>query len=82
VIEPHGHWDGTREFTTGGFPAIRDVRVLAANDEGTVVRIAGERGLEWTLLISNRPAVAGGAHRVEAGGEVFAWEGNAVLLRK
>jgi hypothetical protein len=82
VIEPHGHWDGTREFTTGGFPAIRDVRVLAANDEGTVVRIAGERGLEWTVLISNRPAVAGGAHRVEAGGEVFAWEGNAVLRRK
>ncbi len=82
VIEPHGHWDATREFTTGSFPAIREVRVLAANDEGTVVRVAGGQGLEWTLLISNRPADVAGPHRVEAGGEIYTWEGNAVLRRK
>lgn len=82
VIEPHGVWDGTREFTSGGFPSIRDVRVLAATDDGTVVRIVGEKALEWTLLLSNRPGGAGGAHRVEAAGETFSWEGNAVLQRK
>ena len=82
VIEPHGIWDGTREFTAGGSPRIRDVRVIAATDEGTVVRIRGENDLEWTLLLSNRAAGAGGAHRIEAAGEVFAWDGNAVLRRK
>jgi hypothetical protein len=82
VIEPHGIWDGTREFTSGGFPFIRDVRVLAATDDGTVVRIVGGKALEWTLLVSNRPSGTGGAHRIEAAGEIFAWEGNAVLLRK
>jgi oligo-alginate lyase len=82
VLEPHGAWDGTREFTTGGFPAIKSVEVVAATDEGTVVKIAGEGGLAWTLCLSNRPAGAGGAHRVEAAGEVYRWEGNAVLRRQ
>lgn len=82
VIEPHGIWDGTREFTAGGFPAVRAVQVLAATDEGTVVRIRGEKELEWTLLISNRADGNGGPHRVETAGEVFSWEGNAVLRRK
>lgn len=79
VIEPHGQWDGRLETTSGGSPRIRDVRVLAATDEGTVVEVAGEGGLAWTLLISNRPAGLGGPHRIEAGGTVFAWDGNAVL---
>lgn len=82
VIEPHGKWDGTRETTSGGFPTIHDVRVLAATDDGTVVKVSGKGGLEWTVHISNRPAGQGGAHRIEANGEVFTWEGNAVLQRK
>lgn len=81
VIEPHGIWDGTREFTAGGSPSVREVRVLAATDEGTVVRVRGEQELAWTLMISNRPSGAGGPHRVEAAGEVFTWEGHAVLQR-
>jgi hypothetical protein len=82
VIEPHGQWDGTDETTSGGFPVIDAVRVLAATETGTVVRVSGKSGLEWTLLISNRPVGQGGAHRLEAGGEVFSWDGNAVLQRK
>jgi hypothetical protein len=80
VLEPHGAWDGTREFTTGGFPSIKSVEVLAATDDGTVVKIAGEGGLAWTLCISNRTdGVA--AHRVEANGQVYTWDGNAILRR-
>jgi hypothetical protein len=82
VIEPHGKWDGTRESTTGGFPSIHDVQVVAATDEGTVVKVTGEGGLAWTLLISNRAAGGNDAHRIEANGEVFAWTGNAALQRK
>jgi oligo-alginate lyase len=82
VIEPHGLWDGNREVTFGGFPTVETVRVLAATDEGTVVSITGRGGLNWTLLISNRPAGTGGQHRVEAGGVVYAWEGNAELRRQ
>ena len=82
AIEPHGRWDGVTESTAGGFPKIREVRVVVANDEGTVVKVTGEGGLDWTLLISNQPTNKGGTHRIKAGGEVFTWEGNAVLQRK
>jgi oligo-alginate lyase len=81
VIEPHGRWDGVREQTFGGEPTIRSVSVLAATDEGSVVRITGEGGLVWTLMIANaQPAVAGG-HKVTAGNDTFTWEGNAALQR-
>ncbi len=81
VLEPHGIWDGTKEFTSGGFPNIERVTVVAASDEGTVVTIAGKGGLAWTLLIANR-ADPDGRHRVEAGGETFEWSGGAKLIRK
>lgn len=82
AIEPHGKWDGTREVTSGGFPSLQAVRVLAATDEGTAVRVSGQDGLEWTLLISNQPTGQNGAHRLEAQGEVFTWTGSAALQRK
>lgn len=81
VLEPHGIWDGTKEYTSGGFPSIQSVQVVAANDEGTVVKVAGKDGLAWTILISNRADSATAEHRIEAGGEVFTWKGNAALRR-
>ena len=82
VLEPHGVWDGTKEFTTGGFPNVESVQVIAATDEGTVVKVAGKDGLAWTILISNRPENATAEHRIEAGGEVFTWKGNAEIARE
>lgn len=81
VLEPHGEWDGTAEFTTGGFPAIKSVRVLASTDEGTVVSISGDHGLAWTLMITNRDADAKTTHRIDADGQTYAWTGNAALRR-
>ena len=82
VIEPHGFWDGTKEYTAGGFPNITSVQVAVATPEGTVVKVAGKDGLAWTILISNRPDNTTAEHRIEAGGEVFTWKGNATLIRK
>ena len=81
VLEPHGIWDGTKEYTSGGFPNIQSVQVVAATDEGTVVKVAGKDGLAWTILISNRPDNATAEHRIEAGGEVYAWKGNVEMRR-
>ena len=80
VIEPHGRWDATREITAGGASIVRSVQVIAATAEGTVVRITGEDGLRWTLLVSNRTDQTK-SHRVEAEGETFAWDGDAVLRK-
>lgn len=81
VLEPHGVWDGTKEFTTGGFPTIKSVRVLAATEEGTVVAIDGANGLAWTLMITNRAADAKAEHRIEADGKTYTWTGNVALRR-
>lgn len=81
VIEPHGSWDATREITTGGASVVRSVQVLASTDEGTAVRITGDGGLDWTLLISNRTDQIK-THRIEAHGQTFEWEGDAVLRKK
>ena len=82
AIEPHGRWDGMRESTAGGEPNIRSVRVLAATAEGTVVRITGEKKLEWTLMIANRASAPDTKHTVKAGDETFTWEGNVSLVKK
>lgn len=82
VVEPHGVWDGTKEFTAGGAPSIKSVRVLAATDEGTVVAIEGADGLAWTLSLTNRPSDPRAEHRLEAGGETYTWTGDAVLRRR
>jgi hypothetical protein len=81
VIEPHGVWDGTKEFTEGGFPSVQSVRVVASTDEGTVVAITGKAKLAWTLLITNRASDANATHRVEADGKTYTWTGDAVLRR-
>jgi len=81
VIEPHGIWDPTAEFTAGNFPAIREVKVLASTDEGTVVRIEGSGDLAWTLMISNRESPVG-PHSIEADGKTFIWDGPSALSKE
>ena len=82
AIEPHGRWNGVSENTHGGEPVIRSVCVLAASDEGTVVRIAGDKGLEWTLMIANAAPTAVVKHSVSAGAETFTWEGHVALRKR
>ncbi len=81
AIEPHGHWDGMRESTSGGEPNIRAVQVLASTADGTVVRITGKKKLEWTLMIANSTSTSAAKHSVNAGDETFTWEGNASLVK-
>lgn len=81
VLEPHGVWDGTQEFTTGGFPSITSVRVLASTDEGTVIAINGVHGLAWTLMLTHRAADSAATHRLVAAGKTYEWTGNAALRR-
>lgn len=80
VIEPHGRWDGVKEQTSGGEATIRSVQVLASGPEGTAVRIQGEGGLEWTLLVA--PTSGGdGRHQLTAADKTYTWDGNVALQK-
>jgi oligo-alginate lyase len=79
VIEPHGEWDTVKEQTSGAEPTIHDVRVVAVSEAGAVVKIGGDHGLDWTLLVASDTAVP--HHRVVAEHETYEWDGFAVLRR-
>lgn len=81
VIEPHGKFDGTREFSEGATGIVSSVRVLAANDEGTVVEITGANGLKWTFAVTNGVASDTAQHRINAGGVNYEWKGNYSLVK-
>ena len=79
VIEPHGFFSESQERSVEATGRIKDVTVLASGDEGSVVRITGQDGLQWTVMVSNGPASSTARHTVAAGGERFEWVGNAVV---
>jgi hypothetical protein len=81
VIEPHGDWNPTAEYTVGNFPTVQEVEVLASSDEGSVVRVSGKDGLALTLMISNR-IDPNGHHLIAVNDTSFEWDGPASLSRK
>jgi hypothetical protein len=82
AIEPHGSFDGSKESTSGSSPIIRSVTVLASTKEGTVVRVIGERKIQWTVLIANDSPDPATKHSVKAGEETFSWDGPAKIIKK
>ncbi|MDX2187341.1 MAG: heparinase II/III family protein [Opitutaceae bacterium] len=82
VIEPHGYRDAIRETNLGAFPSVQQVEILAATDEGTVVRVTGHGALTLILCLSNRASGWEGPHRIETRSEVFEWSGPACLIRR
>jgi hypothetical protein len=76
VIEPHGFFSEAAELSQEARGRITDVRVIASDDDGSVIRISGADSLQWTVMVSNGPSSATASHRMVAGGETFAWTGN------
>src|SRR5262249_52401757 len=72
AIEPHGFFSELEERSADARGVIRDVRVVASTNDGTVVRIAGDKGLEWIVMVNNGPASATAVHRVGT----YEWTGN------
>jgi hypothetical protein len=81
VIEPHGRFDGTREFSEGATGVITDVRVLASTDEATIVEVLGANGLKWAFAVVNGQANEATAHSVNVNGTKYEWKGNYALLK-
>jgi len=82
AIEPHGSFDGAKESTSGSYPVIRSVTVLASTEEGTVVRITGERKIQWMVLIANNSPDPSTKHSMKAGEETISWVGPAKIIKQ
>jgi hypothetical protein len=75
VIEPHGEFDPTLEFTKDSYSTIEKVAVVYDNEDYTIVKISGKKGINWTLMISNKNADKNREHKVESDGVKYKWRG-------
>jgi len=81
VVEPHGNFDGVKEFTAGAKGMIDEINVILSNDEYTVIEIKGKQKLNWMLMINNGEPSDLAIHSLEIQGKKFEWVGNYNLLK-
>jgi hypothetical protein len=72
AIEPHGFFDEPAERSEQARPRLRSVRVLGSSDEGSVVEVSGDSGIQWVVMVSNGAASTASVHRVGS----YQWTGN------
>ena len=82
VLEPHGQWDGTKEFSIGASPRVESVNVLASTDEGTVIQIKGKDNLRWVFMTANGSPSDTAQHYISSNGVKYSWKGNALLQKQ
>ncbi|HEX9615083.1 MAG TPA: heparinase II/III family protein, partial [Bacteroidota bacterium] len=80
VIEPHGMWDGTKEFSSGARPAVSAVRVLSSDDEITAVAVEGS-GMTWLFFMTNRSSDEQREHAYVHQGSRYSWKGDSHLVK-
>lgn len=76
VIEPHGLWDGTIEISRDASSSVQDVTVLAATEQGTVVKVQRTSGASYIVMVNNGRASQTERHVVSVGGTEYVWTGN------
>jgi hypothetical protein len=81
ALEPHGAWDGVREYSAGARGVIEAISVIGSNDEATVVQIKGKENIDWTIMISNTKTDNARKHSVEFQGKKYEWTGNYQLVK-
>ena len=81
VLEPHGAWDGTREYSENARSSIKAVNVMATDNDATAVEILGVSGWKWLLLIANGEASDSGKHTIVVNGKTYSWTGNACMVK-
>jgi hypothetical protein len=81
VLEPHGEFDESREYSRNASGIVNSVSVLASTDEGTVVEIMGKNDLKWIFMVSNRPDATNASHTISVFGKTYTWTGNASMKK-
>ena len=82
AIEAHGKLYLYIEYTRNNFPSLKSVNVLAATEEGSVVRVAHKNGKTWTIMLTNRASDPSAKHRIDANGQTYARTGDSALARE
>jgi len=81
IIEPHGDFDPTLEYSFNSYSTFEELDVLTENDELTVVNIKGKNNLEWMLFIVNNNSSSDTGHNYSVKGKNYEWKGPINLVK-
>ncbi|MFC2084541.1 alginate lyase family protein [Bacteroidota bacterium] len=81
VIEPHGIFDPTQEFTKDSYSTFKDIKVKYNDENYTLVNLTGEKNIDWILMISNNDPDKESEHSLEINGNIYTWKGSVAILK-
>jgi hypothetical protein len=75
VIEPHGEFNPTLEYSFNSYSAFEKIDVIHTDDELIIISIDGKKNLNWTCFIVSNDPSKDKIHSFELGGEKYSWTG-------
>lgn len=78
VIEPHGVFNPTSEFTSGSKSSIKSIEVLYNGNDYTAAEINGN-DFEWVIIISNSNNNDTAKHNLTIADKNYTWQGPIIL---
>lgn len=81
VIEPHGLWDGTIEISRNASSSVKNIMVMASNEQGTVVKIERKEGPSWIVMVAATKGSGTERHSMTVNGIEYTWTGFAALQK-
>lgn len=79
IIEPHGVFDPTLEYTFGSYSNFKDINVAFSDDEYTIINITGENSINWDLMIANKDSEENNTHTHKSGNKNYTWKGPVAI---
>ncbi|WP_025739580.1 heparinase II/III domain-containing protein [Aquimarina pacifica] len=76
VIEPHGDFDPKLESVKKPHSDIKDIQLIVANKEYTIVQIIFKSSQEYTLMLSNQSHDSNKTHKITIEEKEYQWTGN------
>lgn len=81
IIQPHGEFDPTLEFTKNSYPDFENIKVLFNDYNFTAIDIEGKNGIKWMVLISNSDNKIDSKHTLKIGDKDFRWTGPITIIK-
>jgi hypothetical protein len=81
IIQPHGEFDPTLEFTKNSYPDFENIKVLFNDSNFTAIDIEGKNGIKWIVLISNSDNKTDSKHTLKIGDKDFSWTGPITIIK-
>ncbi len=82
IIEPHGEFNPTQEYSFNSYSAFNDIKVLKSDDEYTIVEVNGKSGLKWTIMLANNNVDKNKLHEVSLSEAAkLTWIGPVSILK-